>query len=857
MVAIRPTAHIIPEFYPYKIKHSVILSENGFFDRALNATAGNPQKFTFSTWLRASDWLQPSKNMSIFGLEEGPNERFYINLNTSGKLASFGRTYVGATLTVVGTYTTDGAWRDPTAWYHFMWVVDSTLSDADDRVKFYINGVRATTSTGTAMPQNINTPLNRAAADYDSTTRFQLGRHISSTYGDFKGYLAETIYLDGATKGPSDFGEFKAGVWIPKEYTGGSFGVNGFHLDYADSSNLGNDVSGNNNDYTANAISSHDQTPESPTNTFCTMNSAEVFKTNFPFDGALEWDTFDENYPMTVATFNVPTRGKWYWEQRVVDGASAFSCGVQEPEMSLGGYHSASNNGYSTTESRTSAYGKGNFRIQDNDSDSTPDSLSNGDVVQIAYDSDNSKIWFGRNGTWQLASGQSGTPDPGTNTLGISVTHPEVVPFWSDASGNLEVHWRVNFGQEPTFKGTKTPAATYRDARGLGKFLYQVPSGFLSLCRDNISRLDPHKTGAFNQRRIGASPKQGEAAFKAFTYSGDGAASRTFTGAGFQPDLVWVKGTDSSSAYDHQWLDVCRGSGKILESSSNSGDQTSTSLTTGGLNALTSDGFSVIEGTGSINAVNRSGYGYVAFCFKAGGSPSLNYDGSLTSSVSVNKDYGFSIATYTGNTTAGATFGHGLGKKPDLIIFKDRAASQSWVVYHKELESNTKALALNSPGIPANLTSFFNSTDPTSSVVTLGTSQRTNSSSMVAYSWCEVPGFSKFGIYDGNSDPNLRGRYNYTGFTPAFLMIKPIDDSDGRWTIVDNARNPVNPRTRYIWAERTEKEVDGGSNYEIDFLSNGFRLRNNNASSVTHTNKNFTYVYVAFADQSFSFNNAV
>lgn len=853
MVAIRPTAHIIPEFYPYKIKHSVILSENGFFDRALNATAGNPQKYTFSTWLRASDWLQPSKNMSVFGLHEGSLERFYINLNTSGQLASFGRTYVGTDLTLVGSYTTDGVWRDPTAWYHLMWVVDSTLSDADDRVKYYINGVRPTTATGTAMPQNINTPLNRAAADYNADTRFQLGRHISSTYGDFKGYLAETIYLDGATKGPSDFGEFKAGVWIPKEYTGGSFGVNGFHLDYADSSNLGNDVSGNNNDYTANDIASHDQTSESPTNTFCTINSAEVYKTKFPYDGALEWDSAAETYPMTVATFNVPTRGKWYWEQRVVDGSSAFSCGVQEPDMSLGNYHTAANNGYSTSEPKTSAYGKGNFRIQNNVTDSTPPNLSNGDVVQIAYDSDNNKLWFGLNGTWILGSGQTGTPNPGTNTLGFSVTHPEVVPFWSDASTTQEAHWRVNFGQEPTFKGTKTPAATYRDARGLGKFLYQVPDGFLSLCRDNISRLDLQKTEISNQRRIGASPQQ---VFKALTYEGDSTSSRTITGAGFQPDLVWVKGLNG---YNHQWLDVCRGSTKIIQSSATSAETTSTTLVSGGLNALTSDGFSLTAGTSNSFFVNRDAYNYVAYCFKAGGSPSSNYDGSLTSSVSVNKDYGFSIATYTGNETAGATFGHGLGKKPDLIILKDRSATRSWVVYHKELGSSTTFLQLSNPNQKTNQASYFNSTDPTSSVVTLGNSSTTNSSSMVAYSWCEVPGFSKFGIYDGNSDPNKRGRYNYTGFTPAFLMIKPIDDSgnDGRWNIIDNARNPVNPRDKYIWAERADGETDGGVHYEVDFLSNGFRIRNNNASSYTHTNKNFTYVYVAFAEQSFSFSNAV
>jgi hypothetical protein len=225
--------------------------------------------------------------------------------------------------------------------------------------------------------------------------------------------------------------------------------------------------------------------------------------------------------------------------------------------------------------------------------------------------------------------------------------------------------------------------------------------------------------------------------FNTVTYTGTG-GTKAVSGVGFQPDLVWIKNR-SRAGSSHVLVDAVRGATKAL--SSNLPNAEVTTNGTDDFRSFDSDGFTV--GDSSNYFVNSIGDTHVAWCFKAGGTAVSNTDGTLTSSVSANQDAGFSIVSYTGNNTDGATIGHGLGEKPSMIIVKERSGGSGWFVYHKSLGA-TKYLTLNAPTAATTDTgagSPFFGTEPTSTVFTVGANGATNENNMpiVAYCFAEKP----------------------------------------------------------------------------------------------------------------------
>jgi hypothetical protein len=323
-------------------------------------------------------------------------------------------------------------------------------------------------------------------------------------------------------------------------------------------------------------------------------------------------------------------------------------------------------------------------------------------------------------------------------------------------------------------------------------------------------------------------------------YTGTGAALSVTNAAGFQPDLVWMKGR--SGATDHALYDSVRGVQNQLESNTTTAETAEAT----GLTAFGSGGFTV----GALAQVNTSAATYVGWQWKGGGAAVSNTAGTITSTVSVNASAGFSVVTYTG-TGANATVGHGLGVAPKMIFVKNRDAADDWQVYHAANTANpeTDYLVLNTTAATADAADRWDDTAPTSSVFSIGNGVEvnTNTENYVAYCWSEIEGFSKFGSYTGNGSAD--GTFVYTGFRPRWIMIKRTDTTSN-WTILDSVREGYNVDNDPLYPNLSNAE---GTTDLTDILSNGFKLRSSDASVNASGG---TYIFAAYAENPFKFSLA-
>jgi len=324
--------------------------------------------------------------------------------------------------------------------------------------------------------------------------------------------------------------------------------------------------------------------------------------------------------------------------------------------------------------------------------------------------------------------------------------------------------------------------------------------------------------------------------FNTLLYSGNNTAQRQLTGVGFQPDLVWIKGRSGTyGAYSHFVFDGVRGVGKQIHTNLTNAESTNLN----NLYSFDSDGFSL--GQSGVDAVtNGSSTEFVSWNWLGANGTASNTQGDIASTVSANTTSGFSIVSYTG-TGANATVGHGLGVAPKMVIIKDRDASTDWVVYHNSLGA-TKFIEINTTVAAQTNNTAWNDTEPTSSVFSIGTGGIVNTSSndYIAYCFAEKKGFSKFGSYAGNG--NADGPFIYTGFKPAFVMVKPTVTADN-WVMFDNKRLGYNPDNNFSYANKEFVENDSDI---IDFTSNGFKQR---SSGGTSNRSGEPFIYMAFAEE--------
>ena len=806
------------DFYSHKINQSLRFEDgdSAHLDRTFGSSAGGDTKtWTWSSWIRIGN---PSAQKMLFSGSTNSSNLMYLQLRGDSQSNRLDITWRQGSSTT-RNMSTNRAFRDPSAWMHIVWAVDTTQATASNRIRLYINGTEETsfsTDNRSTISQNSDLIINANSADHS------IGTYSYSPSAYFDGYMAEIHFVDGTQLDPTSFGETKAGIWIPKNYTG-SHGTTGFRLKFQDSSALGDDTSGNGNDFSSSGLAATDVVLDSPTNNWATMNPLDgngptISEGNLKVFG----DTSSSVFEGFKGTFPMSS-GKWYWEV-YIDVGGFTQTGITPTTNTA--VISTTNLSYHTDamtyeSNGNKAIGTGGTGTAPSGRTTTSygNSYTDGDIIGVALDLDSSTttLTFYKNNSTQ-------------GTAFSSLASAEYVPVHTGISNNFGI---FNFGQDSSFAGTKT-AQGNTDGNGKGDFYYTPPSGYLACCTANLPdpSIDP------------AEDEEPEDHFNTVLFTGS-SGTPSITGVGFQPDFLWFK--SRSNSQDHYLIDSARGGNSLLKSNQTVAERTDYTW----VNSFDSDGFTYTDNLLS------TGYTYVAWNWKAGGSASSNSNGSITSSVSANTEAGFSIVSYTGNATAGATVGHGLNKTPDLYIVKSRSLTTAWVTYHKDADSSPEDgyLILNDDDAFYD-TVVWNDTAPTSSVFSLGgTGYSSNNSgaTYIAYCFHSVDGYSKFGQYTSTNTTD--GPYVHLGFRPAWVMVKAASTggSNYNWTIYDKKRSPINPVSLQLEADQTADD-ESTRGVPIDFLSNGFKLRN--SYSEANGGSAVTYIYLAFADQPFKYSNA-
>ncbi len=876
----------------YEVERSLRFNDgdNTYLNRTPSST-GNRRTFTWSGWIKRSK-LDASDNAHVF-FDSRDGESQTIEC-TFGFLTNntFFFDVTGAGI------RTNALFRDVSAWQHWVIAVDTTQATSSNRVKIYVNGVQETSFSSANYPsQNYETAIN---AQY----LHSIGRYNNGGHHD--GYMAEVNFIDGLQLTPASFGatDVITGQWNPKKYTG-SYGTNGFHLNFSDNSGttattLGKDSSGNSNNFTPNNFSvaagaGNDSLEDTPTNNFCTLNGVKKDGQTTLSNGNLQaagsqTSTYNIN---TQGTF-AQSSGKWYYEVEFTSGSGASVVGWARTTL-------RSSDNPTTGGGIVYRPTNGDYVDLAGNNPTTPPTTSTGTVIQVAIDFDAGKIWFGSGGTY-FSSGDpsAGSSEAMTFTGGAELLAPVVRTMAST--------FNFNFGQRP--------------------FTYTQPTGFKTLCSANI----PDPTILLPNKQ-----------FNTLLYTGNGTDDRDITGVGFQPDWIWIK--ERNGTRNHALTNSVIGSGFHLESNTTDAEESNANI----IQAFQTDGFQV----GTNAKVNANSSTYAAWNWNAGdtdgktytvtvvsdsgnkyrfdgfgtsavtldlaeggtyifnypsahplkfsttsdgthgggseyttgvthnsstqvtivvaaSAPQLfyycsihsgmggavntnttlgssNFDGSIQSTVKANTSSGFSIGLFTG-TGSNASIGHGLGVAPSFVIAKSRSHSDNWFIYHKSLGANAYNMLNSSDAADTGNSTVWQNVSPTSSVFYASTGGYNDSGqNLVFYAFSEVAGYSKFGSYTGNGSAD--GTFVFLGFRPAVVISKRTDSS-GYWRILDNKRDPHNVAHHMLFPNTSDgtSDTDSDSAYNTDFLSNGFKLRTTLASS---NSSGGSWIYLAFAESPF------
>jgi hypothetical protein len=755
-------------------------------------SAGNQKTWTWSAWLKLSAFGSLS---TFFERRTGLSDATIMSLLIGD--GSFGTTKDALVVARYSFYNliTTQVFRDPSAWYHIVLNVDTTQATSSNRMKLYVNGQQITAFSSSTYPSlNEDLPINAAAAHDIGRANF------------FNGYMTDVNFIDGQALTPSSFGQTNAqtGVWEPVAYSG-SYGTNGFYLNFSDNSNttaatLGKDYSGNGNNWTPNNFSvsagaGNDSLVDTPTpygvdtgaggnvrGNYATWNPVDIRGTGNVMlslaNGNLQATGISSSWRTSKSTIGMSS-GKWYCEATLtsISGTLYARLGLANSAAPTDNYLGVDSNGWAFT---------GSWSVND--------------VIGIAFDADAGTLAFYLNNSLQGTSYSGLTSGP--YFFAISIFDPTVL--------------YVNFGQRP--------------------FAYTAPSGFKALCTQNL----PTPT-------IGATTAtQAGNYFIPTAYTGNGSSSRAISNGinmAANGGLVWTK--QRSGVEWHFLIDNVRGNTKYLSSNATNAEGTISTLVT----SFDSTGYSI----GNDSGINSNGSTYVSWVWGAGGSGVTNTAGSITSTVSANTTSGFSIVTYTG--TGIGTVGHGLGVVPSMVIVRNRSrvGGSDWAVWHKSLSAGNYIL-LNTTA--AQTSSFAElifgngsaAVAPSSTVISVGGGYYVSiaSDTYVAYCFAEIPGYSAFGSYTGNGSSD--GPFIFTGFRPAFVLIK-CSSATSDWWLYDTKRGTFNVLNAPLYPNGSFAESPTSA-LDLDILSNGFKSRSNNG---TVNGSGNTYIYAAFAESPFKY----
>ena len=635
-------------------------------------SAGNQRTFTLSTWVKFST-IKADNVLFSSWIASGPSAYALVYTQSGGELRFDDQNGTGI--------ITNQVFGDLSAWYHVVLRVDTTDGTSGDRYQMYINGSRVTSfGTENQPAQNYQTNVNKAQPHY-------LGRNgysLAMLYSDL--YQAETHFIDGTALAASSFGETNAdGVWIPKAYSG-SYGTQGFYLKGQDSSALGDDSSGNGNDFTSSGLAAADQMSDSPTNNHCTLNPLSNGTGAAPSDGNLKFATTSSATGTMVATIPVSS-GKWYCEVTVTTGSANGALGIRSITQSSVTTNTLGN------QTLDYAYRGNGQKFNSNTKASYGSAYTTNAVVGIALDLDDGTIKF-----------LNDNSDQGNAYTGISGTFVFAV---GDDNSSSAFAGTFNFGAS--------------------SFTYTPPTGYKALNTANLPTptiSDPSKY------------------FQTTLYNGTGSeleVDQSGEESTFQPDFVWIKNR-SNAGNEHDLYDAVRGATKAIFSSSTNAESTQAQ----GLKSFDGDGFTV----GTRGEVNTSGSTNVAWQWLANNTTgSTNDDGSVDSTVAVNTTAGFSIVKWVHTTSANYTVGHGLGATPKMILVKTLDQGTNWGVYHSDITVGNR-LILNTNA--AQGTGYWGANTWNSTVFSIGSVRDANSSNAIGYVFAEIPGYSSISSYTGN-----------------------------------------------------------------------------------------------------------
>ena len=763
----------------YEIDQSIRFNDDDeahLYNTSFSASPTSSTDCTLSVWVKRGSNFG-SNSVIIYGGDPNGSTSESLRFGTGNQL-QFGQASSDYDL------VTTQVFRDPSAWYHIVAVLDTNNGTESSRAALYVNGSKVTDFATENYPSSsYSTNLTSGASDVVHTVGANAFETVGPDSQHFDGYLAEINFIDGQALTPSSFGETDSstGQFIPKKYTG-SYGTNGFYLKGENSSDLGNDSSGNDNDFTSSGLAANDQVTDVPTNNTATWNPIIPLANGTFSDGNLVFTQSGGSISQHAkSTISFTSGEKKVCEMQTVSGSS-ITLGICDEDFV------ANANGFSG-DSRGYFDTNGNKVDKDGNSSSYGASFGTSNVIRIEVDlsSNPGTIEFFKDG---VSQGDAFT----------DITSTKTWFFWCRCKADAV---KANFGQLG-FAGTPT-------------------SGFTALNASNMP--DP-------------STPDPSLYFQSTLYTGNGSTqsiSQSGENSTFQPDWVWIKNR-TTGGNEHDLYDAVRGVTKAIFSSASSAEATVST----GLTAFESDGFAI----GSRGEVNTNTDAHVAWQWKANGSGGSNGDGATSSTVSANSTAGFSIVKWTGTGSA-TTLGHGLGSVPKMIWVKNLADADSWVVYHEDV-GNTKGLTLDATSTPTTASTFFNNTTPTSSVFTIGSGGRTNGSSdeMIAYCFSEVESYSKISSYTGNGSTD--GTFVYTGFKPAFLLIKNIGATES-WNLRDSARDPINVTKQILSPNSNAAESTSGGGQFIDLLSNGFKCRGSDPG----INSSATFIFMAFAETPF------
>ena len=652
--------------------------------------------------------------------------------------------------------------------------------------------------------------------------QIEIGRSVSGQ--EITGYLFDARATKGTARYTGNFTAPSAAFELNPVYIGG-------------------DQSGNKNHFQPTNISGHDVMLDVPyPKNYATLNPLQKAGSNGsdPSEGNLSL-TGGSNPSKAFSSTIAASSGKYYAELYL--GSLGYpSVSVSDTSLWVSNYGSGRVEGNGTiTYDVRSATGSGQYFINSTSGGSalsiTP---SAGDIIQVAFDADTRKVWFGRNGTWN----GSGDPANGTNHVGVVGGTDALTIVLRSESGNTI----AGFGADPTFVGNKTSGQDTSQS----EFYYAPPTGYKSLNASNLD--DPTVTPSEN--------------FNTILWQGNSTDNRDIAGLDFNPTggvLTWIKNRSDSGGWN-VLFDTVRGAGNQLATNETDAELASASNVGGKVSQWNSDGFRVAQGSGGTpyKSVNESSDNYVAWNWKESASA------------------GFDIVTYEGDSdTEDDTqdISHSLGVAPEMIIIKardgraynDYYAEDNWYVWHKGLTSGS-SINLNYNTGEVDYSEY--STEPISSV---NSSTFTVCNSVdyedyyydftnwgdpygyytgdneryVAYVFSGVEGFSKFGTYEGNNNAN--GPFIYCGFRPSWIMTKRIDGSSS-WAIIDAARDQYNDTDKTLASELSLSESSFSTSADFDILSNGFKIRHN--TSYGYSNAADTHIFAAFAESPFKYANA-